>query len=45
MYAYRSAIAHGVKLDFAKKLALIKNAEVASALVIDAIKKPSVKHT
>jgi hypothetical protein len=38
MYAYRSAIAHGVKLDFAKKLALLKNAEVANALVIDAVK-------
>ena len=39
MYAYRSAIVHGVKLDFAKKLALLKNAEVANALVIDAVKK------
>ena len=39
MYAYRSAIAHGVKLDFTKKLALLKNADVANALVIDAVKK------
>jgi hypothetical protein len=39
MYAYRSAIAHGVKLDFTKKLALLKNADVANALVIDAVRK------
>ncbi len=39
MYAYRSAIAHGVKLDFKAKLALLKNADVANALVADAVKK------
>jgi len=39
MYAYRSAIAHGNKLDFKTKLALLKNADVANALIIDAVKK------
>lgn len=39
MYAYRSAIAHGVKLDFKTKLALLKNADIANALITDAVKK------
>lgn len=39
MYAYRSAIAHGNKLDFKTKLALLKNADVANALITDAVKK------
>jgi len=39
MYAYRSAIAHGGKLDFQSKLALLKNADLANSLIRDAVKK------
>jgi hypothetical protein len=39
MYAYRSAIAHGNKLDFKTRLTLLKNADVANTLIIDAVKK------
>ena len=39
MYAYRSTIAHGNKLDFKTKLALLKNEDVANALITDAVKK------
>jgi hypothetical protein len=39
MYAYRSAIAHGGKLDFKSKLALLKNADFANSLIRDAVKK------
>lgn len=39
MYAYRSAIAHGGELDFGSKLALLKNADLANALIVDAVKK------
>ena len=39
MYAYRSAIAHGNELDFKEKLAVLKSADVANALIADAVKK------
>lgn len=39
MYAYRSAIAHGGKLDFRSKLALLKNEGLANRLIVDAVKK------